>query len=430
MCVKSVRQMLNPMDDEIEDSAVRDMRRQLKTWLARRDSAPEQLISWLQGEGLPPSNIQQEPYAWVLDGLPLADERYLAETRLATRIAHLLNAQPDKQPLDERRSEWLYNLLMLCAGLSCPTELADELHAMFRRRQLPAASALMEESLECIRLPQALESALITNQRDARMRNVWLSMIRERGHEYLTGDEYAGFEGIRLMPSSSTTRGTPAVDDIGEALAIIATYIAHNRDRRVEFHGLIDRVLRTYSGRPAWDSELVHQAHRRVWPDWAVSCLPRLFVPLHSEGAQRTALIWEVYVVILRASGVEVEINEWLCQDSILKSGSAGLNNLFYREHPIEKQMARITLSEVPFRFLQDISYQLESSRLVRQALRLDSYKKVIAIVIDELSFLADQLRSKMVNGYGVFTPESIELAKDTLRGEGLRVMIDEPVAA
>ena len=420
------------MDDEIEDSAVRDMRRQLKTWLARKDSAPEQLISWLQGEGLPPSNIQQEPYAWVLDGLPLADERYLAETRLARRIAHLLKTQPDKQPLDERRSEWLYNLLMLCAGLSCPTELADELHAMFMRRQLPAAAAPMAASLECIRLPQALESALITNQRDARMRDVWLSMVRERGHEYLTGDEYAGFEGVRLMPSSSTTRGTPAVDDIGEALANMAKYIEHNRDRRVEFHGLIDRVIRTYSGRPAWDGELVHQAHMRSWPDWAVSCLPRLFVPLPSEGAQRTVLIWEVYVIILRASGIEFEVDEWLCQNSILKSGPAGLrtNNLFYRAHPIEKQMARVTLSETPFRFLQDISYQLESSRLVRQALLLNSYKKVIAIVIDELSFLADQLRSKMVNGYGIFTPESIERAKDTLRGEGLRVMIDEQVAA
>jgi hypothetical protein len=419
------------MDDGIEDFAVRDMRRQLNSWLARKDSEPEQLISWLRGEGLPASDIQQEPYAWVLDGLPLADERYLAETRLATRIARLLQTQPDKQALDERRSEWLYNLLMLCAGLSCPTQLADELHAMFMRRQLPATTTLIGKSLESIRLPQALESALITNQRDARMRAVWLSMIRERDHEYLTGDEYAGFEGIRLMPSSSAARGTPAVDDIGDGLAIMAKHIEHEPDRRVEFHGLIDRVMRTYSGRPTWDAELVHQAHIWSWPDWAVSCLPRMFVPLPSAGAQRTALIWEVYLILLTACGVKYEVDEWLCQDGILKNGRAGLktDNRSYREFPIEKQMARVTLSEIPFRFVQDISYQVESSRLVRQALRFHSYKTVIAIVIDELSFLEDQLRSKMVNGYGIFTPEGVERARDTLRGQGLRVMIDTVAA-
>ena len=105
---------------------------------------------------------------------------------------------------------------MLCAELSCPTQLADLLYDMFQRRKL-------EGDWQGINLRQALESALITNQRDSRLQAVWHEMLTQRRHEFLTGDEYAGFEGIRLMPTSEATRGEPALDAIGAALAAIAT---------------------------------------------------------------------------------------------------------------------------------------------------------------------------------------------------------------
>ncbi|HEV7892634.1 MAG TPA: hypothetical protein VGP08_18620 [Pyrinomonadaceae bacterium] len=419
--------------EEIEDSAVREMRRELKAWLARNDWETGQLISWLSGEGLPASDIEQEPYAWLLDGLPLADERYKAETELAARAARLLETEPDAQPTDERRDEWLYNLLMLCAGLSCPTQLADPLHAMFERRQLMTRTLQSEESWQSMQLPQALESALITNQRDERMHYVWLSMLMRREHETLTGDEYAGFEGVRLMPASSAARGRPALDAIGEGLAFMAGYIEERRDRRAEFFRLIERVLRTYPGRPTWDSDLVWQAHYREWPNWAVSCLPKMFVPLASEGGRRTALLWEVYLIILRCNGVgfEVGADDWLCQDSILKSGGVGFETqeLLDEDWPvIERQMAKVTLSEEAFCFLQDIAYRLEGNRL-GHALRLNSYKKVIAVAIDVLSSIELELTCKIISGYGLFTPEGIKAARDMLRGEGLKVMT-EAVAA
>ena len=409
------------MDDDIEASAVREMRQQLKAWLARKDWSIDELVSWLRGEGLPASDTYQEPYAWLLDGLPLADKRYEAETELASRAASLLATQPDMQPRNEERDEWLYNLLMLCAGLSCATQLADELHAMFLRRQLLPAVIEPAESLQSIRLTQALESALITNQADRRMHDVWRSMIEDEGHDDLTGDEYAGFEGIRLMPASSTTRGKPALDEIGDALAIMARHLDTEYKRRAEFYSLIERVLRTYPGRPSWDIDLVRRADEEHWPDWAVTCLPNMFVWLESDGARHTVVLWEVYLVILRASGVEYRVEDWLCQDSILKGSQSELLYLPHRR--IEKQMAKVVLSEESFLFLQEVADRMESERLRKHALEFDSYKKVIAVAIHVLSDLEEGLKNKELSGYGLFTPETIKAARDTLRGEGLRVM-------
>jgi hypothetical protein len=415
--------MFRTINDEIEASAVREMRRQLQAWLARKDWEMDELVNWLRGEGLPASDIDQEPYAWLLDGLPLADKRYDAEVELASRAASLLAMQPDMQPRSEERDKWLYNLLMLCAGLSCATQLADQLHAMFLRRQLIPAEIEPTESLQTTRLTQALESALITNQADERMREVWLSMIEHRGHDDLTGDEYAGFEGIRLMSASSTTRGEPALDEIGDALAMMARHldVEHEYKRRAEFYNLIERVLRTYPGRPTWDSDLVRLADEKQWPDWAVSSLPNMFVWLASDGERHTVLVSEVYLVILRASGVEPKVEGWLCQDSILKGSHLELIYLPHRR--IEKQMARVVLLEDSFFFLQEVAIKMEGERLRKHALELHSYKKVIAIAIGVLSELKVGLRNKEISGYGMFTPETIQAACDTLRIAGLQVM-------
>jgi hypothetical protein len=388
------------MDDDIEVSAVREMRERLANWLAQKDWDVKQLADWLQGKGLPALDDDEEPYVWLLRGLPLADERYRAEIELAARAGRLLETQPDTQAPTPERDELLYNLLMLCAGLSCPTQLADPLHAMFERRQLAGVH-------QSINLCQALESALITNQRDDRLGHVWQEMIRQRGHEFLTGDEYAAFEGIRLMPASDATRGEPAMDAIGAALAAMAAHLEERRDRRMEFHRLINRVLRTYPMRPTSYSKLVYQAHDNGWPDWAVSCLPKLFIPLATQAeGWREVLLWEVFVVILESAEVDFEREEWLCHDGLMYKG----------------MIARVRLPEDAFHFLSDIAHEVESNRLT---LELNVYKDVIGAANDALSFIEKELEYEIVDGRGLFNPGHILIARDYLRRFGLGIMTE-----
>jgi hypothetical protein len=388
------------MDDEIEVSAVREMRERLGNWLAQKDWDVHQLEGWLQGNGLPALDDDEEPYVWLLRGLPLADERYSSEIELAARASRLLETQPDTQAPAPDRDELLYNLLMLCAGLSCPTQLADPLHAMFQRRQLTGVH-------QSINLRQALESALITNQRDDRLSDVWLEMIRQRGHEFLTGDEYAAFEGVRLMPASEATRGEPAMDAIGAALAAMSAHLEERRDRRLEFHRLINLVLRTYPQRPLSYSKLVYEAHDNGWPDWAVSCLPKLFIPLATqEEGWREVLLWEVFVAILESAGVDFEREEWLCHDSSMYPGL----------------VTRVRLPEDAFHFLSDIAPKVESNRLT---LGLNVYRDVIGAANDALSSIEIALIYEVVDGRGLFCSDHIRNARENLRRLGLGIMTE-----
>lgn len=385
------------IDEEIEAPAVREMRARLGDWLAQEDWGVEQLAGWLQGKGLPAVD-DEEPYVWLLRGLPLADKRYRAEIELAARAGHLLETEPDALRHDPERNELLYNLLMLCAGLSCPTQLADPLHSMFQRR-------LLAGSHQGINLRQALESALITNQRDNRLEGVWLGMLRRRGHEFLTGDEYAAFEGVRLMPPSEAGRGEPAIDALGAALAAMSAHLEERRDRREEFHRLINRVLRTYPSRPTRYADLVEMAHAHRWHDWAVSCLPRLCIPLTVEGGQRVALLWEVFVVVLESSGANFQIQDWLCRDSPMHEGL----------------VAKVRLHEDAFRFLSDIAPKVESHRLT---LKLNDYREVIGAANDALSSIEIELVYEVTDGRGLFNSGHIKTARENLR-RGLGVMTE-----
>lgn len=85
--------------------------------------------------------------------------------------------------------------------------------------------------------------------------------------------------------------------------------------------------------------------------------------------------------------------------------------------------MAKVVLSELPFRFLEDAALLMETSRLASQALEFDSYRSVIGVAIDVLNYLSDALENKFLDGYGLFTPETIRTAAETLRRKGLKVM-------
>lgn len=357
--------MSETLDRKIEDSEVLELRELLCNWLDAPDWQESQLIEWLQGNCLPALDLDEEPYESLLQGLPLADERYRAETELARRAARLLESPRTVDGSRDGRDKLLYNLLMLSAGLSSPTQLAEPLYEMFQRRRL-------EGEWQGINLRQALESALITNQRDSRLEDVWLEMLKQRRHDFLTGDEYAGFEGIRLMPASDATRGEPALDAIGTALAAMAAHLEKRRDRRVVFHQLINRVLRTYPGRPTWDNDLVYQAHKNDWPGWAVECLPRLFFTQTNSdlaNADTRAVVWH-YILACVPVSHEYEISSALCSDRIFE----------------------VTLSQSAFHFTQSIAPVLEHNRL---SMPYASERAMQGSVADSMAQLEVEARSR-----------------------------------
>jgi len=216
---------------------------------------------------MPPVGHDEEPYLWLLRSLPEADERYDAEKEFAKRVAVLLLDGPDVKRPGKRPDQVLYNLFMLSAGLSCPDELAIPLHEVYERRSLRGKRLGVD-------VRTALKAALIVNQRDSRLQSIWEQFLQKRNHQFLPGDEWDGFEGIRLMPESEDRRGEPALDALGRALKAMAEYLESDQARVNKSHYLVVKIMDTYPGRPTWDTDLLLQALKQEWPSWTVESIP------------------------------------------------------------------------------------------------------------------------------------------------------------
>jgi len=273
---------------DAQDSRVGWMREFVGNWLARESWQPEDLHAWLEGLGLPAVGHDDEPYLWILRGLPLAERRGRAERMLAERVAAVLERQPDVHRPGRRPEQVLYNLLMLAAGLGDARELAEPLHAMAQR------SALAGEWLG-LGLQHALREAVAENQIDQRFLPEWQAMLEGREGALFPGRPRDGFAGVLKMPDSPTALGQPAVGALGWALARMAVNLEAEQDRGEDFRELIAQIYRRYflvdpydragAGARPFDRELRVQAAERQWPTWAIECLPVLRVATDGNSA-------------------------------------------------------------------------------------------------------------------------------------------------
>ena len=264
------------------------MRRVLLPWLSQEQddltAIHAELVRMLEGVGLPPFGHDEEPYAWIVRGLPLSGERNAAVTELSRRVASLLETEPEKRRLGARPDQVLYNLLLLAASLMHPETLEAPLAAMRKR------GALKGDWLGGD-LRTALLVAMIKNQSDARLRSFWEKMLAGEEDAFFFTDPYLGFEGILLMPEAAGRAGEPALTAIGAALSRMTEYLtaAHFQERKPRFQDLLTLVEDTYPSR-SWPARWIRLADEHRWPAWAVDCVPSLVVPIPPLGGPQQRL--------------------------------------------------------------------------------------------------------------------------------------------
>lgn len=285
----------------------------LDLWLNQQSWKMQELIDWLQGYELPPVGHDEEPFVWILRGLFLNDDRYKAESELAFRLAKLMESDPSSTLLGKRPNQVLYNLFMLCAGLSYPKALAEPLYTIYERRSV-------EGEWLGVGLRDALQLALVSNQIDSRLQSIWEYMLNGQTDDFLPGDEDDGFNGILLMPSAETGLGEPAINEIGGALKIMTKHLEQENGRRPIFLSLIMKAVEAYPGRPSWSYDLVMQADEKLWPAWAVECIPNLYIPLEQvTGEKNRALIWH-YILACVPRSYNYEILKQVCNGHVLET--------------------------------------------------------------------------------------------------------------
>jgi hypothetical protein len=86
------------------------------------------------------------------------------------------------------------------------------------------------------------------------------------------------------------------VGEVGAALTEMAAYLRDDFARRQYLRAEIVRKVGEYPEHTRWGEALVLQAHKHGWEEWAVDCLPALYVPLGDADGGPKALAWH-YVV-------------------------------------------------------------------------------------------------------------------------------------
>jgi hypothetical protein len=258
-----------------EDDVRGQMQRLVLPWLADASARIDTLIDWLHGYGLPPVGHDEEPYVWILRGLPIGGQAGEARAILTERVAELL--ERDMGGFGRRPNEVMYNLLRLAADLPMPETLGPALRKVCERREVLG-------NWRGFDLRGALLSALIYNQHDDGLRSDWKALLKGEKHGFLPASVEDAFHGILWMPLGPGKSGAPDLDAIGWALRQMADYLEKNRPVEYcdRFRHLLDEVRNTYP-RDTWDYDLLMQADRHSFPRWAVQCLPDLCFASNNE---------------------------------------------------------------------------------------------------------------------------------------------------
>lgn len=252
------------IDQQTEDTPTGWMREALLPWLGKKDWTTAELLGFLQGYGLPPVGHDEEPYVWLLRGLPSGANRQNAETELAHRVAALLREQPDVNRPGRRPEQALCNLLLLCVGLNAAEILAKPLAELYDRQMKKNTLA---GSWIGLSLSARLRDALIENQIDNRFKQLWLEMSKGNSSERLPGHPPHGFSGILWMPKLEGQRGIPDIEAIGEALKSLTVYLESAADRSKRFERFLRRVKDAYPD-VSWDLEFLLMCYGNQWPKW------------------------------------------------------------------------------------------------------------------------------------------------------------------
>jgi hypothetical protein len=283
-----------------ESQTVRTVRKKLGSWLDRAGWKKSKLLDWLKGYELPAIGHEEEPYVWLLRVLSNSDRLHRQE--MARRLADLLDNEKLHEQLAENYDEdILYNVLSLSAGLQCREELAEPLYRVFDYFQKNTQKRSRFLNSKRYNLSGALRDAIVANQIDNRFQPVWQQILSGQPHYLLRGNRHSGVEGLIYMPQSASEPRTPALDQIGFALAEISKYLQTQARRHYTFRRLLERVKEAWPDSQRWDEDLLLQACKHGWPTWAVLRLDTLVVPLEKwTDEMQHYLIWEFYLPYLQ----------------------------------------------------------------------------------------------------------------------------------
>lgn len=263
-----------PVPDAKAPERTRWMQELVIPWLYQDSHlAIDQLVRWLQGKDLPPVGYEEEPYRWILRGIPSQLQRPHFDTRLAERLAVILSYAPDEaHVVSDQDDDFLSGLYWTCAGVNCPGILAEPLWDAYKRLRVTRPSGPVRD---------ALQAAIVHNQfGDKAFKEIWKPMIETGRHHLLRGSEVLGYEGLLAIRT-----GPSRMDDILWALAEVVRRWDGDEEDISTLRRLLKRTELTRSESP----HLWKRAQN--WPAWARHALSIPEIVRDEQGDQHRIVV-------------------------------------------------------------------------------------------------------------------------------------------
>src|ERR1039457_1266009 len=265
-------------------------------WLENPARDERQLVRWLQGLDLPPVDPNEEPYLWILRGLPPGGDLPGLEEKLAESIARLAGSAPDADLLAGDPDMFLFNLLELGARLRCEKTLAPPLRLFRDRNKLPGRKYLGMDLRHSLRL------ALTHNQPDSELEAVWMAMIEGRETPGLVGSSADGVKGILHMKIPGQP-GDPPAHAIAEALTVYSQVLKNPAASAGKFAELLQLARKRFPGHFE-GLAFIEMSDRQKWLEWTDMAIPELFF---ATGQSRYITWKPVYEFARQVNSVQVK---------------------------------------------------------------------------------------------------------------------------
>lgn len=258
------------------------MRFRVQKWF-KAGSSVDQFIRWLEGYDLPPVNPEEEPFRWLLRGLPLGAERPRIRRKFSELIVELCQKRVDVDPPSPRPDDFLFSFFSFAGGLDDPQLLAGPLSTVYER--------LIERNHLNVEVRDALTGALVRNQKDNRFESDWMTFLAKREHPHLPGNEYTGWAGVRRLPRSGaeSDQGHPNLPVIGKSIRLLCNWLENEDDRERRIRHILVDLLELYSHEQYFAAEIIELSFAYEWPIWAQENVPSLFARWNpsEDGAER-----------------------------------------------------------------------------------------------------------------------------------------------
>jgi hypothetical protein len=203
---------------------VRWVQKLVLPWLESNEGN-RKLSRWLAGKDMPPLGDSEPPFVWIGRAIEVEPPHSKFRGLLIERVLALLaeiesgsTAVPGDNPLPVG----LFNLLAMF-----PSEAGAKKLMELYREELSRMAVVPDQ------VRTAFLSALIRNQMDRELEDVWLSIVRDGFHGWLPANELDGFEGLKWMAPR------PRLDAIANGLQAMY-YAIYHRKLRLSFVSLME----------------------------------------------------------------------------------------------------------------------------------------------------------------------------------------------